>query len=119
MKEEKDEGLKALKGMVSELDPSHQVDAARFINNLLKVQRAQQKAQQKADAALESLKKIDIVAAEHLADGQAQCSFCGKWQDDVNRMIKGRDSAFICDLCVNTCVKLLKAHEVGEENGHE
>ena len=43
MKEEKDEGLKTLKRMVSELDPSHQVDAARFINNLLKVQRAQQK----------------------------------------------------------------------------
>ena len=119
MKEEKDEALKTLKGMVSELDPVHQAEASRFLNNLLKVQRAQQSAQQKADAAIESLKILDAVAAERLEDGIARCSFCGKWQDEVKLLIGGTSSIFICDRCVDTCVKLRKKYESEENNGNE
>jgi ATP-dependent Clp protease ATP-binding subunit ClpX len=36
-----------------------------------------------------------------------QCSFCGKEQDQVGRLIAGPDHVFICDECVTTCQRLL------------
>lgn len=35
-----------------------------------------------------------------------KCSFCGKSQDDVKRLITGKNS-FICDECVSLCVDIL------------
>ena len=34
-------------------------------------------------------------------DGKIRCSFCGKTQDQVGRMISGPNGAFICDECVD------------------
>lgn len=31
------------------------------------------------------------------------CSFCGKTEDQVRRLIAGPDGAFICDECVEIC----------------
>lgn len=35
------------------------------------------------------------------------CSFCGKEQAQVKRIIGGRGGAFICDLCVSLCLDIL------------
>ena len=35
------------------------------------------------------------------------CSFCGKSQHDVNKMIAG-PTAFICHECVDLCVEIIK-----------
>ena len=35
-----------------------------------------------------------------------RCSFCGKSQDDVKRIITG-NNVFICDECVRLCVSIL------------
>jgi len=38
---------------------------------------------------------------------QVRCSFCGKTQDQVNRLIAGRDSC-ICNECVDLCMGILE-----------
>ncbi len=35
------------------------------------------------------------------------CSFCGKRQDQVHRMIKGMNGAFICEECVDLCSEII------------
>jgi len=35
------------------------------------------------------------------------CSFCRRGQDEVNRLIAGPDSAYICDECVHLCNEIL------------
>jgi ATP-dependent Clp protease ATP-binding subunit ClpX len=40
------------------------------------------------------------------ADKQASCSFCGKRENEVRKMIAG-PNAIICDECVFLCVGML------------
>jgi len=35
------------------------------------------------------------------------CSFCGKRQDQVHRMLAGMNGAFICDACVDLCAEIM------------
>jgi len=42
------------------------------------------------------------------------CSFCGKNQQDVKRLISGGDAVFICDACVALCSQVIK-EQVKEE----
>lgn len=46
-----------------------------------------------------------------------RCSFCGKSQDDVKRLIAGSD-VFICNECVELSVRILK-EEAQEERESE
>ena len=39
-----------------------------------------------------------------------RCSFCGKAQDEVERIIAGRN-AFICDECIKLCVDIIGAED--------
>ena len=39
-------------------------------------------------------------------DTEIRCSFCGRGQDEVSRLIEGPD-VFICDSCINFCSSLL------------
>ena len=97
-----------LKAMVGELDLTYQVEASRALSNLLKVQRAQRRIERKTNAAIAEVRKIDVVTADHLKEGDAQCSFCKKWQSDVELLIAGPDGAFICNECVDVCVDCIK-----------
>lgn len=36
-----------------------------------------------------------------------RCSFCGKGQDDVTKLIAG-NNVYICDECVEVCTEVLK-----------
>ncbi|MBC8263162.1 MAG: ATP-dependent Clp protease ATP-binding subunit ClpX [Anaerolineales bacterium] len=38
---------------------------------------------------------------------ESYCSFCRRGQDEVNRLIAGPDSAYICDECVHLCLEIL------------
>ncbi len=46
------------------------------------------------------------------------CSFCRRGQDEVNRLIAGPDSAYICDECVHLCNEIL-AEEVPDSPEEE
>ncbi len=44
---------------------------------------------------------------------QIRCSFCGKTQDEVGRIIEG-PGVYICDSCINFCNTLLYGEDVAE-----
>ena len=46
-------------------------------------------------------------------DGKIRCSFCGKTQEQVDRLIAGPNGAYICDECIDICTEIL------EEEGME
>ena len=41
-------------------------------------------------------------------DEPIRCSFCGKTQDQVRKLVKGPDHTFICDECVAACSEILE-----------
>ncbi len=46
--------------------------------------------------------------------GDLRCSFCGKNQEDVQRLIAGPD-VYICDECVSLCNEIIAQENVSEE----
>ena len=49
-------------------------------------------------------------------DGKIRCSFCGKSQEQVGRLISGPNGAFICDECVDICAEIIEEEAFGEES---
>ena len=41
-----------------------------------------------------------------------RCSFCGKSQEDVRRLIAGPGSVYICDECVELCREIIDEEEL-------
>ena len=39
------------------------------------------------------------------------CSFCNREQDEVDRLIAGPNSVYICDECVDLCKEILEEEE--------
>ena len=37
-----------------------------------------------------------------------RCSFCGKQQDQVERLIAGPNRVYICDQCVTLCQEIIQ-----------
>jgi ATP-dependent Clp protease ATP-binding subunit ClpX len=48
-----------------------------------------------------------------------QCSFCGKAQAQVKRLIAGPDRVFICDECVNLCDQIIAEETPGKSKDAE
>ncbi|MDO4188099.1 MAG: ATP-dependent Clp protease ATP-binding subunit ClpX [Lachnospiraceae bacterium] len=49
---------------------------------------------------------------------RVRCSFCGRQQSDVRKMIAGPQGAYICDECVETCMEIID-EEFGPEFAEE
>ena len=48
-------------------------------------------------------------------DGKIRCSFCGKTQDQVERLISGpNNGVFICNECVDICAEIIDEEGLGE-----
>ena len=47
-------------------------------------------------------------------DDLFRCSFCGKSQEQVHKLIAGPNGAYICDECVEICAEIIE-EELGEE----
>ena len=49
---------------------------------------------------------------DRMHDGNGEepirCSFCGKTQDQVRKLVKGPDHTYICDECVQACADILE-----------
>ena len=56
----------------------------------------------------------DLKHLEELPEGTVYCSFCGKSQDEVKRLVAGRSNCFICDECINICDDIME-EELGSE----
>ena len=48
-----------------------------------------------------------------------RCSFCGKSQEQVRKLIAGPSGAFICDECVDICTEIIEEEIEKEEEGIE
>ena len=49
--------------------------------------------------------------------GQLKCSFCGKMQDQVRKLVAG-PGVYICDECIELCNEILE-EELSDDFGHE
>src|SRR6266702_6887966 len=45
-----------------------------------------------------------------------RCSFCGKSQDQVQRLIAGPGGVYICDECIDLCREIIDEEEVRHKN---
>jgi ATP-dependent Clp protease ATP-binding subunit ClpX len=57
--------------------------------------------------------------ANYEDDRQLKCSFCGKTQDQVRRLIAGPSDVYICDECVALCRDIIRdeLHTAGKPSG--
>ena len=57
---------------------------------------------------------------DNKGDKLLYCSFCGKSQHEVRKLIAG-PSVFVCDECVELCNEIIReeAEDVGAEDAHE
>jgi ATP-dependent Clp protease ATP-binding subunit ClpX len=49
--------------------------------------------------------------------GAYRCSFCGKNQDQVRRLIAGPGGVYICDECVALCNEIIAEQEGSRSGG--
>ena len=54
---------------------------------------------------------------DDMTDDPIRCSFCGKEQGQVRKLVKGPNNTFICDECVAACVDILEYYLFMYENG--
>ncbi len=53
-------------------------------------------------------------------DDKIRCSFCGKTQDQVRKLIAGTNNVFICDECIDLCAEILEEElEDQEQNSSD
>ena len=51
-------------------------------------------------------------------DDRVRCSFCGKSQDQVKKLIAGSNNVYICDECIDLCAEILEEEfDEHEESG--
>jgi hypothetical protein len=82
--------------------------AGRYIKNLLRLQRAESEVRGKL-----LLKDEKIIA-----DYEVLCSFCGKPQSELFRLIasgEGDDAVYICDRCARICNEILDEEEAQDK----
>lgn len=48
------------------------------------------------------------------SDDKIRCSFCGKTQDQVRKLIAGSDNVYICDDCIELCAEILEEEFSGQ-----
>lgn len=51
------------------------------------------------------------------SEDKVRCSFCGKSQQQVRKLIAGPNGAFICDECIDICSEIIEEELMG--NSHE
>lgn len=49
----------------------------------------------------------------------ARCSFCSRKKEEVNQLIAGPSGLFICDVCINDCLNLIKEQSKNTDEGSE
>ncbi len=95
------------------LDQEYKNKVGKYIKNLLKIQRAESGV----SAQLFKLERTQMLAIRK-DPKKYYCSFCGKTDDDANRLIVGPNRVCICDECARLCGEILDDTEA-EDSGHE
>ena len=48
---------------------------------------------------------------------KTSCSFCGKPNSQVKKLIAGPDGVYICDECVEVCERVIREKDKKDKNG--
>ena len=59
------------------------------------------------------------MANKNINDEKIYCSFCGKTEGQVRRMISGPAGAYICDECVEICAGIIEEEVYGHDDAAE
>ena len=54
--------------------------------------------------------------ASRFLDDRIRCSFCGKTDGQVRKLIAGPNGAYICDECVDICAEIIEEELAEEED---
>ncbi len=57
------------------------------------------------------------MAGRIIQENRVRCSFCGKTQEQVNRLIAGPNGTYICDECIEICNEILDEELIRDEEG--
>ncbi len=90
------------------LSQEYKNKAGKCIKNLLKIYRAEKGVSDEAN-------KLERPSTIYRS---TRCSFCGKREEEVARMIQG-PVARICDSCVALCHEVLLSTPLYNENGND
>ncbi|MCM1257887.1 MAG: ATP-dependent Clp protease ATP-binding subunit ClpX [Roseburia sp.] len=52
-------------------------------------------------------------------EDRIRCSFCGKSQEQVRKLIAGPNGAYICDVCVDICAEIIEEEFAKDEEDEE
>lgn len=64
------------------------------------------------------LERIERMAVK--GESKIRCSFCGKSEDQVKKLIAGPDGAYICDECIEICAEIMDEElEQDEAEGYD
>lgn len=99
-----------LKDMMEKLSDENKARAERYMKKLLTLQRAERRLNGETETAINRVEKIDVQLAKDLRGKGLRCSFCGKHQDDIKRMIAG-PGAYICNECVALSQEIIEEKE--------
>ncbi|MBR2259688.1 MAG: ATP-dependent Clp protease ATP-binding subunit ClpX [Blautia sp.] len=53
-----------------------------------------------------------IKGRERIRDTRLRCSFCGRAEEQVSKLISGPDGVYICDICIGLCNDILEEDEL-------
>ena len=52
--------------------------------------------------------RIEVGRMPGRMEDKVRCSFCGKTQEQVRKMIAGSNGVYICDECIDLCAEILE-----------
>ena len=53
-----------------------------------------------------------VKGRERIRDTRLRCSFCGRTEEQVMKLISGPDGVYICDICIGLCNDILEEDEI-------
>ena len=63
----------------------------------------------------EKAKKYDELIKFPITIKEVSCSFCGKSQSSVSKLVAG-NGVYVCDECINLCVEVLNKEDSKKES---
>lgn len=97
---------------LEKLNEENKYKVEKYVEKLLTLQRLEDRLTGKINMAEYDVKKIDPAFVEETKAKGVRCSFCGKNQYHVERIIAG-PNVYICNECVELCDEVLQ--DVAEE----
>ena len=103
---------------LNKLTEENKERVSKYVGKLLTLQRLEGRLNSEVLNTEREVQKIDPQFVEDLKGKGYRCSFCGKYQNKVDKLIAG-PNVYICNECIDLCSDILleeKAREVVERS---